>query len=38
MNPSRAIEVKSVSKSFGAYQALKSVSFTIGSNEFFTMG
>ncbi|WPE19288.1 ABC transporter ATP-binding protein [Shinella zoogloeoides] len=33
----RAIEVKSVSKSFGAYQALKSVSFDIGSNEFFTM-
>ncbi|WP_409530013.1 ABC transporter ATP-binding protein [Shinella zoogloeoides] len=33
----KAIEVQSVSKSFGAYQALKSVSFHIGSNEFFTM-
>ncbi|WP_432349513.1 ABC transporter ATP-binding protein [Shinella yambaruensis] len=33
----KAIEVKSVSKSFGTYQALKSVSFDIGSNEFFTM-
>ncbi|CAN7280871.1 ABC transporter ATP-binding protein [Rhizobium sp. LjRoot30] len=37
MKTSPAIEVKSVSKSFGAYQALKSVSFDIGSNEFFTM-
>ena len=33
----KAIEVKSVSKNFGIYQALKSVSFAIGSNEFFTM-
>ena len=37
MNQSKAIEVKSVSKSFGAYQALNAVSFDIGSNEFFTM-
>lgn len=37
MSQHRAVEVKSVSKSFGAYQALKSVSFVIGSNEFFTM-
>ncbi|MDX3975206.1 ABC transporter ATP-binding protein [Shinella sp.] len=34
---SKAIEVKSVSKSFGTYQALNSVSFDIGGNEFFTM-
>ncbi len=37
MNQNKAIEVKSVSKSFGTYQALNSVSFAIGSNEFFTM-
>jgi len=37
MNQPRAIEVKSVSKSFGIYQALNAVSFVIGSNEFFTM-
>ncbi|MGK9263949.1 ABC transporter ATP-binding protein [Sinorhizobium meliloti] len=37
MNQTKAIEVKSVSKSFGTYQALNSVSFAIGSNEFFTM-
>ena len=32
-----AVEVKSVSKNFGNYQALKSVTFDIGTNEFFTM-
>jgi spermidine/putrescine transport system ATP-binding protein len=32
-----AVEVKAVSKNFGVYQALKSVSFDIGTNEFFTM-
>ncbi|WP_411036938.1 ABC transporter ATP-binding protein [Shinella sp. BYT-45] len=37
MNQPTAIEVISVSKSFGTYQALNSVSFIIGSNEFFTM-
>ncbi len=37
MTRPKAIEVRSVSKSFGVYQALKSVSFTIESNEFFTM-
>ncbi|WP_313529335.1 ABC transporter ATP-binding protein, partial [Shinella sp.] len=37
MTQAKAIEVQSVSKNFGAYQALKSVSFGIGSNEFFTM-
>ncbi|MCW0002337.1 ABC transporter ATP-binding protein [Pararhizobium sp. YC-54] len=37
MTQPKAIEVKSVSKNFGTYQALKSVSFNIGSNEFFTM-
>jgi spermidine/putrescine transport system ATP-binding protein len=37
MNQPPAIEVKSVSKNFGVYQALKSVSFDIGTNEFFTM-
>ena len=37
MTQPKAIEVQSVSKHFGAYQALKSVSFHIGSNEFFTM-
>ena len=37
MNQPKAIEVRSVSKSFGTFQALKSVSFAIGSNEFFTM-
>ena len=37
MSQQTAVEVKSVSKHFGSYQALKSVSFNIGSNEFFTM-
>ncbi|MDM9622910.1 spermidine/putrescine ABC transporter ATP-binding protein [Rhizobium sp. AC44/96] len=37
MSQSMAIEVRSVSKNFGIYQALKSVSFNIGGNEFFTM-
>lgn len=37
MNQTKAIEVKAVSKNFGNYQALNSVSFNIGSNEFFTM-
>jgi spermidine/putrescine transport system ATP-binding protein len=37
MTQAKAIEVKSVSKSFGTYQALNAVSFVIGSNEFFTM-
>ena len=32
-----AVEVIGISKSFGAFQALKSVSFSIRSNEFFTM-
>jgi spermidine/putrescine transport system ATP-binding protein len=33
----KAIEVSEVSKSFGSFQALKSVSFDIFDNEFFTM-
>ena len=33
----KAVEVRGVSKHFGTYQALKSVSFDIGENEFFTM-
>ncbi|NTA13901.1 ABC transporter ATP-binding protein [Agrobacterium tumefaciens] len=37
MSESMAIEVRSVSKNFGIYQALKSVNFNIGGNEFFTM-
>ncbi len=37
MNEAKAVEVRSVSKSFGTYQALRSVSFDIGANEFFTM-
>ena len=32
-----AIEVIGVSKNFGTYQALKSISFEIRRNEFFTM-
>ncbi|MFT4012577.1 MAG: ABC transporter ATP-binding protein [Paracoccus sp. (in: a-proteobacteria)] len=32
-----AVEVIGVSKSFGTYRALKSISFRIRSNEFFTM-
>lgn len=32
-----AIEVIGVSKNFGTYQALKSISFAIRQNEFFTM-
>jgi len=32
-----AVEVIGISKSFGSFQALKSVSFDIRSNEFFTM-
>ena len=34
---SKAVEVQAVSKSFGAFQALKTVSFDIYDNEFFTM-
>jgi spermidine/putrescine transport system ATP-binding protein len=37
MSKHPAVEVRSVSKNFGVYQALKSVSFEIGTNEFFTM-
>jgi spermidine/putrescine transport system ATP-binding protein len=37
MSKPPAVEVKSVSKNFGNYQALKSVTFDIGTNEFFTM-
>ena len=37
MDREKAVEVKGVSKHFGSYQALKSVSFDIGENEFFTM-
>jgi spermidine/putrescine transport system ATP-binding protein len=37
MNQQNAVEVIDISKSFGAYQALKSVSFSIPANEFFTM-
>ena len=37
MRPEIAVEVIDVSKSFGAFQALKSVSFAIAVNEFFTM-
>ncbi|NPD16275.1 ABC transporter ATP-binding protein [Xinfangfangia sp. D13-10-4-6] len=37
MDRDKAVEVRGVSKSFGSYQALKSVSFDIGANEFFTM-
>ncbi len=33
----KAVEVQAVSKSFGTFQALKSVSFDIYDNEFFTM-
>lgn len=33
----KAIEVQAVSKVFGSFQALKSVSFDIYDNEFFTM-
>ncbi|MBD9525271.1 ABC transporter ATP-binding protein [Paracoccus sp. PAR01] len=33
----KAVEVIGVSKNFGSYQALKSISFDIRSNEFFTM-
>jgi spermidine/putrescine transport system ATP-binding protein len=32
-----AVEVIDVSKSFGTYQALKTISFDIRNNEFFTM-
>ena len=32
-----AVQVKRVSKSFGSFQALKSISFDIRDNEFFTM-
>lgn len=34
---SKAIELKGVSKNFGAFQALKTVSFDIYDNEFFTL-
>lgn len=37
MSHENAVEVIDVSKNFGAYQALKSVSFSIRANEFFTM-
>lgn len=37
MSQQNAIEVQKVSKRFGSYQALHSVSFNIRSNEFFTM-
>ena len=33
----KAVEVHAVSKNFGTFQALKSVSFDIHDNEFFTM-
>lgn len=33
----RAVEVQGVSKNFGSYQALHSVTFDIYDNEFFTM-
>ncbi len=33
----KAIEVQNVSKSFGTFQALKSVTFDIHDNEFFTL-
>ncbi|MBE3639296.1 ABC transporter ATP-binding protein [Mangrovicoccus algicola] len=33
----KAVEVYNVSKSFGTYQALDQVSFTIQENEFFTL-
>jgi len=33
----KAIEVRGVSKEFGSFQALKSVTFDIHDNEFFTM-
>lgn len=34
---SKAVEVQAVSKSFGAFQALKTASFDYYDNEFFTM-
>ncbi|WP_415183830.1 ABC transporter ATP-binding protein [Phaeovulum sp.] len=37
MNQKNAVEVVDISKNFGAYQALKSISFEIRNNEFFTM-
>ncbi|WP_442772846.1 ABC transporter ATP-binding protein [Paenirhodobacter enshiensis] len=37
MTRGKAVEVFKVSKSFGDYQALKEVSFTIHENEFFTL-
>ncbi len=37
MNQQNAVEVNAVSKNFGSYQALRSVSFNIRENEFFTM-
>lgn len=33
----KAVEIKDVSKAYGAYQALKPVSFDIYDNEFFTL-
>ncbi|WP_409201343.1 ABC transporter ATP-binding protein [Paracoccus aurantius] len=37
MSQTNAVDVIDVSKNFGTYQALKSISFTIRNNEFFTM-
>lgn len=37
MSQEKALELKSVSKSFGSYRALNSVSLDIGRNEFFTL-
>ncbi|RNF36383.1 ABC transporter ATP-binding protein [Paracoccus methylarcula] len=37
MNQQNAIEVVGVSKHFGTFRALKSISFEIRNNEFFTM-
>ena len=37
MSRQKAVEVIDVSKHFGSYQALRSVSFGIRENEFFTM-
>lgn len=34
---SKAVEIKGVSKKFGSFQALKTVSFDIYDNEFFTL-
>lgn len=33
----KAVQIKGVSKSYGAYQAIKNISFDIYDNEFFTL-